>query len=172
MVDTTPLIGEAAPPSQGKIGHRVLCCCDSRKAVIILSSLAILTSVLGLVLTAVPGSGIVIEGWWSIFIPATSIVFYIFVIGGAIKYHRCSVTICLIWEMVSLVIVILACAFTDWAELAEDDEKYSMIGSFAIEIFIKIFAIYAFGTFLREVKSGIMSPETHGREKYSCCCNV
>ncbi|KAL3807007.1 hypothetical protein ACHAXA_010483 [Cyclostephanos tholiformis] len=171
MVDSTPLIDEALP-SQGKMGHRVLCCCDSRKAVIILSTVAIVTNIAVLVLSAVPGSGVVIEGWWSIAISITSIVFYTFVIGGAIKYHRCAVTICLIWEMISLALVILAFAFTDWGSSAEDDEKYSTIGTFAWEIIIRVFAIYAFGTFLREVKSGIMSPETHGREKYSCCCNV
>ena len=169
MVDSTPLIGEA--PAQGKIGHRVLCCCDSRKAVIILGLLALAANVAFLVAMAVPDSGIENTGWEPIVISAVSILIYMSVVGGALRYHTCAVTICWILELLSLVLYIVGCALTDWSALV-GEEKSSTIGYFAAGITVKCFGVYVFGTFLREVKSGIMSPATHSREKYSCCCNV
>ena len=169
MVDSTPLIGEA--PSQGKIGHRVLCCCDSRKAVIILSLLALAANAAFLVARAVPGSGIENTGWGPIVYAAISILIYMSAVGGAINYHTCAVTICWILELLSLVLYIASCALTDWGALV-DEEKSQLIWGYAAVITGKCFGLYVFGTFVSEVNSGVMSRATHSREKYSCCCNV
>jgi len=111
MVDSTPLIAEGARPEK-KMGHRVLFCCDSRKATIIISFGALLLSILSLVLMAVPESGVENTGWASIVVPSVSIFFYLMVIWGALHFHRCVVTICLVWEIVALVLICLVAAFT------------------------------------------------------------
>jgi hypothetical protein len=137
----------------------------------ILGLLALAANVAFLVAMAVPDSGIEYTGWGPIVTSAISILIYLSVIGGAIKYHTCAVTICWILELVTLVLYIVVCALTDWGALV-GEEKSSTIGYFAAGITFKCFGLYVYGTFLREVKSGIMSPATHSREKYSCCCNV
>ncbi len=169
MVDSTPLIAEAR--SKKKMGHRVLCCCDSRKATIFISFGALLLSILSLVLMAVPESGVENTGWQSIVVPSVSIFFYLMVIWGAIRFHRCAVTLCLIWEITALAFLCWGAAVTSWESLT-GEEKNAMIGVYAISIAWRAFVIYAMGIFVSEVSNGIMSYETIGREKYSCCCNV
>jgi hypothetical protein len=170
MVDSTPLIAEARP--QGKMGHRVLCCCDSRKATIFISIGALAMTITSLVLMAVPGSGVENTGWDSIIIPSIDIVFYLLVIWGAIRFHRCAVTICLIWEIIALILICVSAGLLDWSSIATEQEKYAAIWLIGVSIAWKTFVIYAMGTFVSEVSSGIMSHETIDREKYSCCCNV
>lgn len=170
MVDSTPLIAEARP--QKKMGHRVLCCCDSRKATIFISFGALLLSILSLVLMAVPGSEVENTGWASILVLSISIFFYLMVIWGAITFHRCAVTVCLIWEMIALILTCVDAGFVDWTLFATPDEKYATIAIFGLIIAWKVFVIYAMGTFVSEVSTGIMSHETIDREKYSCCCRV
>jgi hypothetical protein len=169
MVGSTPLIGEA--PAQGKVGHQVLCCCDSRKAVIILGLGAMALNVAHLISLAVPSDNVENLVWMSYAIPTASILFYMLVIGSALRYHCCAITICLIWEIVSLILFIVACALANWGALV-GKEKTCLIVLIVVEVLIKSFRIYVFSTFLHEVNSGIMSLATHSCEKYSCCCNV
>jgi hypothetical protein len=170
MVDSTPLIAEARP--QGKMGHRVLCCCDSRKATIFISFGSLLVTIASLVLMAVPGTDVENTGWASILIYAISIFFYLMVIWGAIRFHRCAVTISLIWEIIAVILICVYAGLFDWSSIMTEEEKYGVIAVFGVAIAWKIFVIYAMGTFVSEVSSGIMSHETIDREKYSCCCRV
>jgi hypothetical protein len=37
---------------------------------------------------------------------------------------------------------------------------------------VTLFVLYPMASFIREVKTGIMAPETYPREEYSCCCTT
>lgn len=167
MTDSTPLISEQ---SHKKRGHRVLCCCDSRKATILVSLVALVVYILALVGVAWPGDGVPVNGW-VIAVYAISILFYFLVIWGAIRFHRCACVLCLIWEIVAIALSITGMAFFDWSTITSS-EKEGVIAFFSIMLAWRVLVVYSLGTFVSEVGSGIMSAETRRREQYSCCCNV
>ena len=82
-------------------GHRVFCCCDSRKATIMVSLVALVLNILALIgrATVKPVDG------WGIAAYSISVLFYFLVIWGTIRYHRCAVIISLIWQIVAVVSV-------------------------------------------------------------------
>ncbi|KAL7544458.1 hypothetical protein ACHAWF_007838 [Thalassiosira exigua] len=164
MADETPLIGTE---SKGKQGHRVLCCCDSRKAVILVSLVALVLMILGLIGVIKDHTG----NSWTIASLSISIAFYLLVIWGAIRFHRCAVLCSFIWEIVAMVFMIIGAATYNWS-LVSGQEKESAIAAVVIILLWRMLVLYSLATFLREVRNGIMSPETHKRERYSCCCNV
>ena len=102
---------------------------------------------------------------------AISVLFYILVICGAIRYHTCACILSMIWVLVALGFNIYYAAVMNWDALTPDEKNVNII---VLTVFIawQVFVLYALGTFIHEVHNGIMSPETHNREKYSCCCNV
>ena len=102
---------------------------------------------------------------------AIGILFYLLVICGAIRYHTCACILSMIWIIFSLCMNIYVAATTDWNDYTQDEKKVNVI-AISVVIVWQVFVIYALGTFIHEVHKGIMSPETHSREKYSCCCNV
>ena len=169
MVDSTPLISENSNKNR-KQGHRVLCCCDSRKATIFLSLVALVLSIMALVGAVMPNEGVP-ENAWSIATFSISIFFYLLVIWGAIRYHRCAVIVSIIWEIAALVMIIIGTVQYDWSSVSSSEKQSGAI-ALAILMAWRLLVIYAEGTFVYEVNKGIMSHETHSREKYSCCCNV
>ena len=171
MVDPTPLLSTERGIQQKKQGHRVLCCCDSRKAVILFSLLAMCLNIFGIIsitLLDVPFTTT------SCVIYSVSIAFYFLVLFGAITYHRCAVILAMIWELVAIALLIAGAVMFDWASVSEEDpnEKAGVITLLAVMLAWKLLVVYSYFSFVSEVSSGIMSPETHDREKYSCCCNV
>ena len=108
---------------------------------------------------------------WTIASYCISIVFYLLVIFGAIRYHRCMVIISWIWQFAWLVIAIWRTAVFDWSSV-EGDQKNADIAAVTVVLIWDLVVLYSLGTFVREVSSGVMSPANHSREKYSCCCNV
>ena len=102
---------------------------------------------------------------------AISILFYLLVICGAIRYHTCACLVSMVWVLFSLGVNIYFAAATNWDAYTQD-EKNANILAVSVILAWQVFVIYALGTFIHEVNKGIMSPETHSREKYSCCCNV
>ena len=100
-----------------------------------------------------------------------SMLFYLLVIFGAIRYHRCAVIISLILQFIWLIIAIWRIAVFDWSSV-EGDQKTADVAVVTVALVWYLVVIYSLGTFVREVSSGVMSPATHSREKYSCCCNV
>ena len=152
---------------QGKLGHRVFCCCDSRKATILVSLVALVLSILAIISYSIqkPTNG------WGIAVSCISTLFYILVIWGALRYHRCAVILSLIWQLVALVLKVVGTARYDWGALQGDD-KTAAIVAVAVIMTWDVVVIYCLGTFASEVSRGIMTKETHSREKYSCCCNV
>jgi len=77
----------------------------------------------------------------------------------------------MVWVLFSLGVNIYFAAATNWDAYTQD-EKNANITAVSVILAWQVFVIYALGTFIHEVNKGIMSPETHSREKYSCCCNV
>ena len=108
---------------------------------------------------------------WTITSYSISILFYVLVIWGAIRYHRCAVIISLIWQTVWFVLAIVALAMYDWNSVSGEQKNVTIIAA-TIGLIWYLVVIYSLGTFVREVSNGTMSPATHSREKYSCCCNV
>jgi len=134
----------------------------------LVSLVALILSILGLVsITA----GSATADAWSITQFSVSILFYVLVIWGAIRYHRCAVVISLIWQTVWFVLVIIGLAMYDWSSVKEEEKTGTIIGA-TVSLIWYLVVIYSLGTFVREVSNGTMSPATHSREKYSCCCNV
>ena len=132
------------------------------------SLIALILVILGLIATT---TGNVAYNGWTIALYCISIAFYLLVIFGAIRYHRCAVIISLIWQFISLIIIIWQAAVFNWSSVV-GDEKTASVVAVTIGIVWHLVVIYSLGTFVREVSSGVMSPATHSREKYSCCCNV
>eukprot|EP01083_Nonionella_stella_P038205 103957_1 len=116
MTDSTPLIPEQ---SNKKQGHRVLCCCDSRKAAILVSLVALVLSVLALIGAAMAGNPNAV----TIAVTSVSILFYFLVVWGAIRYHRCACILSLIWEIAAVVLIIIGAAATDWSSMSDEDKE-------------------------------------------------
>jgi len=167
MVDDTPLIAQTS--SNKKQGHRVLCCCDSRKGAIFVGLASVILMIITLIGYTASSSGP--TDAWTIANLSISILFYLLVIWGAIRYHTCAVLVSLIWEVVALVLIIIGTATYDWDSVS-GQQKEEDIAAVAILMAWRVLVIYVNSTFLREVNSGVMSERTHSREKYSCCCNV
>ena len=163
MVDSTPLI-----PSDKKQGHRVLCCCDSRKAVIIINMLALAWIIYVIILGAVQGtlSADIVQ----IVFYALAILFPIIVMCSAIQFHRCAVIIAIIFQVIAVVLHIIALiglgASGELAKLA-GDARNTFIVSNVIWFIIYLVVLYSEIVYVREVKHGIMSRQNHARERYS-----
>ena len=165
MVDSSPLI----PGTHGrKQGHRVLCCCDSRKAVILINLIALAFSIYLIIISALNGTlrGDIV----SIVVYCVSILFHLIVICSAIQFHRCAVIIAIIWQIIKIILVVIflilngtSGAFTKLTETA----KRVYIISNVIWFGVTFIVLYAEMVYVREVKLGIMSRKYHEREKYS-----
>ena len=164
MTDSTPLVQQ----NNKKQGHRVFCCCDSRKATILVSLVALILNIIFLIGYA---TGNHANSVWAIVVYSISIAFYLLVIFGAIRYHRCAVIISLIWQLVAVVLIIIGTIQFDWSSVSGDTKTQDII-AVTVALIWYLVVIYSLGTFVREVSNGIMSPATHSREKYACCCNV
>lgn len=173
MVDPTPLLStERGINKQAKQGHRVLCCCDSRKAVLLFSFLATCLNIFGIISITVLDVPFTTT---ACVIYSVSIAFYLLVFFGAITYHRCAVILAMIWELAAIALIIASAVLFDWSSVSapeEHNEKVGVITLLALMLAWRLLVVYSYFSFVSEVSSGIMSPETHDREKYSCCCNV
>lgn len=156
-----------------KRGHRVLYCCDTRRAALIFTIIQFVINILGLLsitlLDTVPFSII------TCILYSASMVFYLLVLYGIIYYRRCAVLLSLVWEIIAIVLVIVSAAIFDWKSVngaSDQTEKVAMIVIIAGIVAWRVLVIYSLGMFVTEVRSGVMSVESHDREKYSCCCNV
>ena len=161
MVDSTPLI----PASQHKKqGHRVLCCCDSRKAVIMINLVALAFYIAAIVINALNGT--LSNDVVSIIFMCITILFYFTVICSAIQFHRCAVVVAIIWMLFTIVWNIVS-LIMNRDEIQKTENPQATIISVVIVLIIQAFVIYAEGVYVHEVGKGIMSRETHDREKYS-----
>jgi cytochrome bd-type quinol oxidase subunit 2 len=147
--------------STEKQGHRVLCCCDSRKAVLIISGVALIEAITNLVIAL--RTGALAQHWLAVI----SVFFYFLVLWAAINYHRgiVIVSLLLLWQLVAFCVLIaeLSMAITrdDDNEAFEEMSKSATITAITIGILVKLVIIYVYGAFISEVGSDVMSPETH-----------
>ena len=179
MVDATPFIPVDEEIALGgrKLGHRCCgCCCDTRRAVIILN---IITAVLyflwmGVWIEAVNNPGIegidddqleqdIVDSYkWSLIINGVGVAFSIAAIIGASLYNIWLVLLGVLWIVTD---VILSFMYTDAVA------KYH--GMFIAWILVWAgLMLYPHVAFIYEVKKGIMTRDTYPREQFSCCCVV
>ena len=116
MTDSTPLVQQ----NNKKQGHRVFCCCDSRKATILVSLVALILNIIFL-------SCSISNSIWAIVVYSISIAFYLLVIFGAIRYHRCAVIVSLIWQLVAVVLIIIGTIQFDWSSVSGDTKTQDII---------------------------------------------
>lgn len=161
MVDSTPLIRDNTGKKQG---HRVLCCCDSRKAVILINLIALVLVVAGIIAGAVEGT---LDSSISYIVAyCISILFYFIVMCSALQFHRCAVIVAIIWNVVQIVWMSVGLVM-ERETLAQEADKTPIIIYFSIFYVLHLFILYAEGVYVSEVGKGVMSRETHAREKYS-----
>jgi len=165
------------------------CCCDFRRAVIIINVISIIFGILGilggLVSNRVPSNvdldtpeaEIIWEdyGQDQAIYAIISLLFAFSALIGAIKYNIWMVALNAIWILVNF---ILACIVSinvaedlnDIFEAAESGLSYSPIPVIIITALFSFSFLYAHLGFIQEVRTGIMTAETYPREVYSCCC--
>lgn len=172
-----------------KKGEKCFGCCDVRRAVIIISILSMCFSAISLAMLAgfeslrsVTASAFdddfLLETIRKSYvresvITALGLVFSACSLVGAIKYNINLVAANIVWLLVEY----LADIIIDMRSITAIEEYYSGTEdirmpwpSFIISAIITCLIIYPMVRFVREVKVGIMSPETYAREEYSCCC--
>ena len=126
MVDDTPLIAKGEPNRGKKQGHRVLCCCDSRKGTMLVNLVALIFSIIGLVSASINYKST--GDYWLIVILSISVLFWLSVVWGALRYHRCAVFIAMLWAIASLVLIIIGTVQYDWDTVSEEDKPYRSLG--------------------------------------------
>eukprot|EP00577_Skeletonema_sp_RCC1716_P033132 CAMPEP_0113390940 /NCGR_PEP_ID=MMETSP0013_2-20120614/10444_1 /TAXON_ID=2843 ORGANISM="Skeletonema costatum, Strain 1716" /NCGR_SAMPLE_ID=MMETSP0013_2 /ASSEMBLY_ACC=CAM_ASM_000158 /LENGTH=109 /DNA_ID=CAMNT_0000274149 /DNA_START=18 /DNA_END=344 /DNA_ORIENTATION=- /assembly_acc=CAM_ASM_000158 len=97
MVDSTPLIPDG---KEKKEGHRVLCCCDSRKAVIILNLIALALVIIGLIIRLVDNQYF---ATWTIILYVLYLFFYSIVAWGALQFGKLAVEWGIFWSIVDMI---------------------------------------------------------------------
>jgi hypothetical protein len=191
--------------SQGQTQHRddvkqgskfCGCCCDFRRAVIIVDIIVI---VLEFVVVAMIATGAIdyyisgaddneeFEDHVDPYLKAemgfsfVSILLCILAIAGAAKFNLWMVLPHAVWLVlgwvIGLVLVIRACNSWNEKDTKEDHSYYTIDYECTVNgpgvVFSLIFMVlflYAHIGFMMEVNKGIMSEETYEREKHSCCC--
>lgn len=151
-----------------KQGHSFLgCCCDMRRAVIIINCVSIVLAILFLILLGVgveyvrrvddeTTDGIedqltpAVVGA-SIAISIVAMVCNMIGIYGALKFKMWAVIFALVWYGVDLILNIM---------------RFNIFGI----ILSVILYMYPHGMLLQEMRSGIMTKETYPIEQQSCCC--
>ena len=163
------------------------CCCDFRRAVIVINALSIVFGVISTLVAFGSSASIHNEtydaddvlqldndrdsaiqyGIAAGIILAISVVFNIVGLVGAIKYNIYMVGANMVWLIVSFVVAVLI--ERKWLEdssLSEDGEGFLGIGPGAIE---RVLYVYAHAGFVSQVRAGILTKETYPRERHSSC---
>eukprot|EP00984_Skeletonema_dohrnii_P021892 scaffold11048_cov152-Skeletonema_dohrnii-CCMP3373.AAC.4 len=166
MVDSTPLIPDG---KEKKEGHRVLCCCDSRKAVIILNLLALALTIASLIIRLVDNQYF---SAWTIILYIINLLFYSIVTWSALQFGKSAVEWGIFWSIVDIIWTSVYLARNSGWMVEGSSNRTATIVAYAIFYVFHVLIIYANWTYVSEVGKGIMSRETHSREKCSCCCNV
>jgi len=184
----TVAIPIAAPDELGeKQGSKCCsCCCDMRRAVIVLAIIGIVVNAVGFtqmlyqaislgITSGTPSadSDPCSSGYYGFFAFLSVIVAIGFAIGiglfvfklfAALKYNLCMLTTVLVFNFLELVFGLL------YAINIYGGNTGQLI--VAIIVVIGVFSAYIYPVIglIREIESGIMSEETYAREFYSCCC--
>ena len=161
------------------------CCCDYRRAVIVVAIISICISIVYLIsllaAAATPGVQVNVDDDAlmttvedNIRIQAAlygvSLFCSICALVGANKFNIPLVAINTLWYVGSFIGG--AVLLVNTANTVEDatGENLSVIPSIIISAVITMLFMYPHIGFMYEVKVGIMSAETYPREEFSCCC--
>ena len=152
-ITAVPTVNRNATDNEGKLGGKCCgCCCDYRRAVIIVNAVGIALGLLGLVLSfGLSGSGFIFV--------ILDIIFSIVAIVGAIQYNVIMVGLTVAWLVIQFVHTVVVVIIVGGTVL-----------DIVLSVVITALFIYPHVGFIREVKSGVMSRETYPREEFSCCC--
>jgi hypothetical protein len=175
---------------QEKQGQTCLgCCCDMRRAVIIISIMSLSLSAISLVfllgfeslrmatqdafdddvlLETIEHSYLV----QSIFVGIGLVPSMCSLVGG-IQYNVYLVGINIVWLITEYIATIVneMLAFLEIEESYAGTQNIKMPWvSWVISAIISALFIYPLVRFIREINLGIMSRETYPREEFSCCC--
>jgi len=158
------------------------CCCDYRRAVIIVGIVGICINIYFIVDTIMEWNDEV--GNYLMSGGVIGIFFLAFQIVAAIKYNLCMLWTAFFFQLIKFAFDIFEILHKQELRidlLDSDDDKYDKDEVFvytssqlAIEIIVNIIVyalfIYPIVGMILEVKSGIMSAATYPREAHSCCC--
>jgi hypothetical protein len=185
----TGMHGGISMYDQEKLGSKG-CCCDMRRATMIISIFHMCLSAIVLVLLIAGeslrysiGNDIEDEELLDIVEEAAGIQMIFISFGlissicslqGARKYNIWLVAVNIGWMIVcwiaSVAIEISTINAIDATSYTgTEDYTFHWVGNF-ISALIVLFWIYPMAMFIREVRLGIMRHETYPREEYSCCC--
>lgn len=176
-------------PKERQAGKCCGCCCDFRRAVIIINGLLCVGSIISLITEIVikPEDNLQYHGVDDdavlqeldqtktpmIILAALGILFHPIPLWGALKYEVRAVAFGCVWFVSQFVAtsVIEFIAVSNASDVAKEGESLgspipSMIGSL---VGTSLY-VYAHAMLVREIKQGIMTEATYEREKYSCCC--
>jgi hypothetical protein len=139
------------------------CCCDFRRAVIIMAVIAIVRSIIGLVLSAVFLEVAATVSFVNLIINVIAVLFYVFQLMAAIKYNVCMLITAIggNWILMSVALWFGYYTAVDATSLAAN--IFGSIIFYGLEI-------YATHSLSNEINAGTMSAKTYPREAYSCCC--
>lgn len=110
----------------------------------------------------------------------TSLIFLCVTIGvniatlfGAHLYNVLLVGVGVLWLLINLAFnIFLSIENKHWADANGEYHTMFITLPVAIMFFVlwTVLLLYPYVTFIIEVRSGVMSPETYPRQEYSCCC--
>jgi hypothetical protein len=162
------------------------CCCDYRRAVIIIAIITICISLGAIILTVASSvsttqididDDALLEIWddslrtQAIF-SGVSLVCAICALVGANMFNIPLVALNTLWYVANFIAGTIVNIQTSDEINAEtdDDLAISVIPTIAISAAIACIFMYPHIGFMYEIKKGIMSFETYPREEFSCCC--
>ena len=163
MADATPLIDSWIDNAENtKQGRKFFgCCCDSRRAVIVVNTLDIILCVACYISFASQAefTGMQISVW------VVNQIWNVTLILGAVYYSDIIAIMGVMWQLFKL----MSDIYIFVAYHQEGVVTSVVYISFAIPLIIC--TIYANSLFAYEVRNDIMSKATYKRrERYSCCC--
>jgi hypothetical protein len=185
----TMALADTPMHSQMKQGSKCCgCCCDYRRAVIILNIILIVFGIITVLgysqgeQSTVQGVDLDDDGLEDIvkdayrqgaILAGVGVFACIVAVIGAYRYNIYMVGFNILYMIVSFIasIVLTSKAFNTLEEDYNGDEDIPLpIGQFVLQGVILCVVIYPHVGFMSQVKAGIMSAETYPREEFSCCC--
>lgn len=163
------------------------CCCDYRRAVIVIAIVNICLALGSIIVSLVAASPSVATQFdddtlleilndsartQAIF-SGVSMFCSICALVGANKYNIPLVAIATLWYVGAFIAsTITNLQATDEVNTQADDDftSISFIPTIVIDAIVTCIFMYPYIGFMYEVKTGIMSYETYPREEFSCCC--
>jgi len=182
--------GPRQPPRRGALCFG--CCCDMRRAVIIVSLLSVVFALL-----SIPTTSYAVNYWnkskeqWEEDTEYSELVRQL---DGTIKKHRTQMiafisvsvfsAICglvgaakfLAWPVYVPILWYAASTILEWvfsAQIANEYQEYNVgvpVFSLAVSTAVACLFIYPHVGFVREVRRGIMTKENYPNAQASCCC--